>query len=319
MRALRSIATAVAFAVIVVGALGYIAALGVRTGPPAARTELSMVVTNLNGLVTGSRVLLRGVPVGAVTAVHPTVEGVTVDFYVDAAHPIPADTVVRLDNLSALGEAVIGLFPRTADGPVLADGQRLNAEMVRRPMSIADLAIALGLLLQQADPERLSRIVTEADIALADPDAVLPNLSRAATLLHGEVSTLDGRGAELVDNIQILLRNAGFVGPALAEIGPQLGGIGANMQQVLGNAMNLVLAGSPENLERFTAYLNRIQAFFDTRAPDIKVLAETLLPNARAMSDALTHFDTARLLDNLLVGMPADGTITLHVTADPPG
>lgn len=103
MRALRSIATAVAFAVIVVGALGYIAALGVRTGPPAARTELSMVVTNLNGLVTGSRVLLRGVPVGAVTAVHPTVEGVTVDFYVDAAHPIPADTVVRLDNLSALG------------------------------------------------------------------------------------------------------------------------------------------------------------------------------------------------------------------------
>lgn len=319
MRALRSIATAVAFAVIVVGALGYIAALGVRTGPPAARTELSMVVTNLNGLVTGSRVLLRGVPVGEVTAVHPTVEGVTVDFYVDAAHPIPADTVVRMDNLSALGEAVIGLFPRTADGPVLADGQRLTTEMVPRPVSIADLAIALGRLLQQSDPEKLSRIVTEAGIALVDPDSVLPNLSRAATLLHGEVSALDGRGAELVDNIQILLRNAGFVAPALAGIGPQLGGIGANMQQVLGNAMNLVLAGSPENLERFTAYLNRIQAFFDTRAPDIKVLAETLLPNARAMSDALTHFDTARLLDNLLVGMPADGTITLHVTADPPG
>ncbi len=319
MRALRSIATVVVFAVIVAGAVGYIAALGVRTGPPAARTQLSMVVTNLNGLVTGSRVLLRGVPVGAVTAVHPTVEGVTVDFYVDAAHPIPADTVVRLDNLSALGEAVIGLFPRTADPPMLADGQRLDTEMVRRPVSIADLAIALGRLLQQADPEKLSSIVTEADTGLADPDAVLPNLSRAATLLRGEVAGLNGRGGELVDNLQILLRNAGFVGPALAGLGPQLSGIGANMQQVLGNAMNLVLAGSPENLERFTAYLGRIQAFFDTRAPDIKVLAETLLPNARAMSDALTHFDTARLLDNLLVGMPADGTITLHVTADPPG
>ncbi|HLR98355.1 MCE family protein [Mycolicibacillus parakoreensis] len=319
MRALRSVATVVAFAVIVAAAVGYIAGLGVRTGPPAARTELSMVVDNLNGLVTGSRVLLRGVPVGAVTAVHPTTGGVTIDFYVEAAHPIPVDTVVRLDNLSALGEAFIGLFPRTAGGPVLTDGQLLDTEMVHRPLSIADLAIALGRLLGQADPDRLSRIVDEADIGLADPDLVLPNLARAATLLRGEVAGLNGRGGELVDNIQTLLRNAGFVGPVLAGLGPQLGGIGVNMQQVLGNAMNLVLAGSPENLQRFSAYLNRIQTFFDTRAPDIKVLAETLLPNARATSDALTHFDTARVLDNLLVGMPADGTITLHVTAEPPG
>ncbi|HTM84876.1 MAG TPA: MlaD family protein, partial [Mycobacterium sp.] len=292
---------------------------GVRTAPPDQRTRLALIVANINGLVTGSNVLLRGVPVGKVTGIHPDVAGTTIDFYVDRAYPIPVDTEVRLDNLSALGEAYIGLFPRTAVGPMLADGQRIATELVHQPLSIADLAVAVGRLFNQADPALLARIVAEADVGLPDPEAVLPNLARTGALLRGEVGAMDGRGREVLHNLQTLLRDAGFVGPALTSLAPQLGQVGVNMQGVFGNAMNLVLAGSPENLERFQAYLARLQNFFDTRAPDIKVLAETLLPNARAMSDALTHFDTARVLENMLVGMPADGTITLRVTVPPPG
>lgn len=319
MRWVRTTVSVAAFVAIVVAAVGYIGELGVRTGPPESRTQLSMVVTNINGLAVGSSVLLRGVPVGRVTAIRTDVDGATVEFYVDAAHQIPVDSAVRLDNLSALGEAYIGFLPRSAAGPMLRDGERLATEAVHPPLSIADLAIALGRLLGQSDPDRVARIVAEADAGLPDPDVVLPDLARAGALLRGEVASLRGRDVELLTNLQILLRNAEFAGPVLAGLGPRLGAVGINMQGVFGNAMNLVLAGSPENLQRFEDYLHRIQNFFDTRAPDIKVLAETLLPNARAMSDALTHFDTARVLDNMLAGVPADGTITLRVSNPPPG
>ncbi|BBZ02607.1 hypothetical protein MCHIJ_20440 [Mycolicibacterium chitae] len=315
---LRNLLTLTALAAIVVFALGYLGALGVRLSPPEQRTTLAMDIDNINGLVVGSNVLLRGIPVGKVTAIEPTVEAATIRFYIDGAHQVPVDSGVRVDNLSALGETYIGLFPRSGAGPMLADGDRIAAEAISTPPTISDLAVSMGHLLQQSDPEQLQRIVAEADTALGDPETVLPNLARAATLLRNEARSMDGRGQELLINAQTLLRNAGFVGPALANLAPSLDQLGPNVQGIFAGAMNLVLAGSPEALERFQAYLTRIQSFLDTRSPDIKVLAETLLPNVRSIGSALTNFDTGRLLDNMLRGVPEDGAIDLHVTLLPP-
>ncbi|CAJ1579456.1 MlaD family protein [[Mycobacterium] wendilense] len=315
---LRNVVSLAALAAIVVIALGYVAALGVRLGPPEQRANLSMAIDNINGLVVGSNVLLRGVPVGKVTGIEPRVEATTVHFYVGEEYPIPVDSVVRVDNLSALGETYIGFFPRGRTGPMLADSDRITTEAITTPPTISDLAMSMGHLLQQSDPEQLERIVVEADTALGDPQVVLPNLARAATLLRTEATSMDGRGRELLINLQTLLRNAGFVGPALANLAPSINQLGPNVQGIFGGAMNLVLAGSPEALERFQAYLARIQYFLDTRSPDIKVLAETLLPNVRAIGSALTNFDTGRLLDNMLRGVPEDGAIDLRVTLLPP-
>ncbi|MBU9762567.1 MCE family protein [Mycobacterium sp. TNTM28] len=316
---IRNLVSFAALAAIIVVAIGYIAGLGVRLSPPDHRTNLSMAVESTNGLVVGSNVLLRGVPVGKVTAIRPTVDAAAVDFYIDGAHQVPVDSVVRLDNLSALGEAYIGLFPRTSAGPMLTDGQRIATESVQQPPSIADLAVSVGRLLEQADPEQLKRIVAEADTALPDPDAVLPNISRAGALLRNETTSMNGRGQQLLDNIQTLLAEAGYVGPALAGLAPRLHELGPNMQAIFAGAMGIVLAGSPESLQRFKDYLDRIQNFLDTRSPDVKVLAETLLPNIRSIGSALTNFDTGQLLGNMLRGVPADGAINLRVTIPPPG
>jgi virulence factor Mce-like protein len=315
----RNLLTVTALTAIVVLAIGYIGTLGVRIHPPDHRTNLSMAVTNINGLVVGSNVLLRGVPVGEVTAIDAAVDAATVDFYIEGAHQVPVDSTVRLDNLSALGETYIGLFPRTSGGPLLTDGQHLAVEAITQPPTISDLAVSMGRLLEQADPTQLTRIVTEADTALGDPDVLLPNLAHTATLMRSEVMSMDGRGRELLVNVQTLLRNAEFVGPTLAHLAPHLNQLGPNVQGIFAGAMNLVLAGSPEALERLQAYLARIQNFLDTRAPDIKVLAETLLPNIRSIGSALTNFDTGRLLGNMLRGIPEDGAIELRVSVLPPG
>lgn len=316
---LRNLLSATALVAIVVLALSYLAALGVRISPPEQRTNLSMAVDNINGLVVGSNVLLRGVRVGKVTSIEPAVEAALVHFYIAGEHRLPVDSVVRVDNLSALGETYIGFFPGPAAEPVFEEGQRIATEAVTTPPTISDLAVSVGHLLQQSDPAQLKSLVAEADTALVDPDTVLPNLARAGRLLHSEAQSMNGRGQDMLNNLQTLLRNAEFVGPALANLAPSLQQIGPNLQAIFAGAMNIVLAGSPEALERFQEYLARIQNFLDTRSPDIKVLAETLLPNIRSIGSALTNFDTGRLLDNMLRGVPEDGAIDLHVTVLPPG
>lgn len=316
---IRNLISCAALCAIVVFAVGHVGGLGVRISPPRDRTTLTMEVSDINGLVVGSNVLLRGVAIGKVTAIRANPEAASIDFYVEGTHQIPVNSIVRLDNLSALGEAYIGFFPQTGDGPMLRSGARIASKAIQKPPSFADLAISMGRFLEQADPAQLSAIVAEADAALGDPDAILPNIGRAAMLLRAEIATMGGCGQELLTNIQALLHNAGVVAPALASLAPHLKMLGPNMQGIFAGAMGIVAADSPEALRRFKAYLERIQNFLDTRSPDIKVMAETLLPNIRNVGSALANIDTGRVLANMLAAVPEDGAITLNVSVRPPG
>jgi phospholipid/cholesterol/gamma-HCH transport system substrate-binding protein len=314
----RALLSFLVFGAICVVAIGYIASLGIRLKPPADRVSLSMTVPDINGLVVDSRVLLRGVPVGKVTRIQATVENATVDFYVSGCYKVPADTIVRVDNLSALGETYIGLFPRTSDGPLLRDGQRISTEVVEQPPSISELATSVVRVLNQLEPDKLKRIVGEADSALPDPQRVLPNLRRASVILRNTAADMNGRGEVLLDNMQTLLQNADWLGPTLADLTPHVRTIGPELHSVFDGAMDLVRANNPRNLELLQTFLNRIQKFLDDRAPDLKVITEALLPKMQGISGSLLNFDTGRMLSSMLAAVPEDGAITLRVTMPPP-
>lgn len=310
---LRALLSFAMFGAIIAIAIGVIASFGVRTGLPANRTNLSMAVPDIKGLVVGSNVLLRGVPVGKVTNIKTAVSNATVEFYVDGNHPIPVDTDVRLDNLSALGEAYIGLVPRTSAGPMLKDGQGIATDSVKIPPSISELATSVVRVLNQMDPEQLKRILSESDAALPAPEQVLPNLARASMLIRNQATDMHGRGREVLDNFQTLLRNAGWVGPVLADLATPTRAAGFNISGVEQGMMHFIEWNNPRDIELFGDYLKRIQAFLDTRGPDIKVLTETLLPHFRGIGGALMNFDSGQILANILKSIPAEGAITLHV------
>jgi virulence factor Mce-like protein len=314
MRTVKNVLSFAAFAVIVVVTVSYIASFGVHAAAPDDRIDISMDVPDVKGLVAGSRVLLRGVPVGRVTAVETSVGTATVHFYVDGNHRIPVDTDVRLDNLSALGEAYVGLMPRTDSGPVLEDGQHIAAEQVVVPPSISELSTSVVRVLNQLDPGSLERTVNEADQALPDPDRVLPNLVRASQLLRSMTVSMDGRGQEVLANFQTLLQNADWVGPTLADIAPQARAAGDGIADTFRGMMTTIAWNNPENMDLFGKFLARIQAFLDSRGPDVKVLAQALTPQFTGIGGALMNFDTGRLLANALSGIPEEGAITLRVT-----
>lgn len=301
------------FAVMIAFALGYIGALGVRVGLPAQRTDISMVVADVNGLVVGSKVLLRGVPVGAVSRIESTVAGATIDFYVGDEFRVPIDSDVRLENLSALGESYISLMPRAWGGPILTSGQRIAAESITQPPSISELATSVVRVLSQLDPGALERIVDETDQALPDANSVLPNITRTSRLLRNTAADMHGRGRELIDNFQALLGNAGWLGPVLAELTLQIDNYSPHLRTLFSTVPPLIAVGAPEPLAKFNALLARVQKFLDDNGGDFQVLGDRLLPHIKGIAGALLNFDTGQMLTNVLASMPEDGAVTLHV------
>ncbi|OMC34273.1 mammalian cell entry protein, partial [Mycolicibacterium fortuitum] len=313
MRSAKIVLSFAAFAVIITVAVTYIASFGLSSGPPDHRINLSMTVPDVKGLVVGSSVLLRGVPVGEVTAVSASVQDATIEFYLDGHERIPVDSDVRLDNLSALGETYLGFVPRTDQGPVLTDGQRIAAEQIIVPPSISQLATSVVRVLNQMEPEQLKRIVNEADIGLPDPGQVLPNLARASLLSRNMMAGMDGQGQAVLRDFQTLLENAGWVGPKLADSAQPLHEAGKNVSVMFTGMMNTTVWDNPNNMKLFGRFLDRIQRLLDERGPDIKVISEALMPQFEGIGGALMNIDSAQMLSNALAGIPENGAITLRV------
>jgi phospholipid/cholesterol/gamma-HCH transport system substrate-binding protein len=310
---LRDVVSFLAFAAIIVFVLGYLGSLGLRISPPSDRTNLSMDVTDVNGLVVDSNVLLRGAPVGKVTGTRTSLQASTIDFYVDGQYRIPADTEVRLENLSALGESYIEFVPRTDGGQTLKNGQRISTESVVSPPSVSELTTSVVRVLNQLEPGAIRRIINESDAALPDPKAVLPNLSRASTLLNSMVNGMNGQGHQLLSNFQTLLRNAEWVNPVLTSLTPQTQTIGINFQDLFKHFPVLYARDEPDSIMNLNNLVVRIQALLDDRGGDLKVLGEAFQPKLNAIAGALMNFDTGQILDHFLDQVPADGTITLRV------
>lgn len=310
---LRDVISYLTFGVIIAVVMAYFASLGLRISPPSHRINLSMDVPDVNGLVVDSNVLLRGAPVGKVMGTSTSAESATVNFYIDGHHQVPADTEVRLENLSALGESYIELLPRSEGGPVLQDNQHISTESVVQPPSISELATSVVRVLHQLDPDALSRIIGESDAALPDPNVTLPNLSRTSVLLNNAVNNMNGQGRQLLSNFQTLLRNAEWVNPNLTRLTPRLQHFGIAWQDFFKHLPILFSRDNPEAISNMNNLVARVQTLLDERGDDLKVLGEAFQPKLNAIAASLMNFDTGQILDNFLNQVPAEGAITLRV------
>jgi len=311
---IRDALSFIAFGVMIIFAVANIAMLGIRVGSPSHRTDISMKLADVNGLVVGSNVLLRGVPIGKVTSIQSSVSAATVNFYISDQFQIPVDSNIRLENLSALGESYIDLAPRTQDGPMLHNGQTIAAESITQPPSISELAANVVRVLNQLDPEALKRINTEADTALPPPNSVLPNLSHASTLLRNTAADMRGRGRILLDNFQTLLSNAGWLGPVLSELTPMINTLSPDIRELFSTFPSGVDLGAPEVDYKFDAFVARTQKLLDNNGGDLKLIGGAFEPHVKGIAGALLNFDTGQILTNLINDVPQDGAITLHVS-----
>jgi len=301
---------------IAIASVLYMTTLGLQVKVLEDLRSVTMTVPDTNGLVVGSRVLLRGVPIGNVTAIQPSADGVQVEWDYKRDYQIPVDSQFRLDNLSALGEPYVSVLPPSDFGPYLGDDAHIPADHVTVPTTVKELSARLTRLLEQVQPDQLQRIFRELDTALPEGTQVLQDLSRAGALLASVLIDNTNDMTDLLNNAQSLLMDSAWVGPGLSGTGVDIARFGTGLNGFLNAAADTsVNAPLPDGIALGTGpFLADLQRFLDKAAPDIKILAVDLLPAVRSGAASIRTIDIGHLLDNALASTASGDAVTIRLS-----
>lgn len=281
----------------------------VRADPFADFTHASLHLENSAGLAVGAPILLTGIEIGEVTAVTAAPDrGVDVDFRIGAEHRVPTSSVVTVEHLSALGEAYVQFAPRGADGPYLADGQRLRTENVRTPLSIPEAARLVTKTVDQLDPAVVGSLVDTLATAMAGTENVVPELARGGDLLAASIMSRSPRIAELLRNFQYVVGDIGWAGPATSAAAPQFVRLSRAITD-LTEAIGRATIDDPQRYLRddgLVPFLERLNTVLGEIGPELRSMLPALRPLADAAVTAGPRIDLSTLVTQALESTDAD-------------
>lgn len=309
----KTLVSVIGMLLIGVLSLLYMARMGLPLGFGADTRAATLRVADSNGLVVGSKVMLRGVPIGTVSTITPSAQDVTVRLEYDPGRPIPDDSAFRVESLSALGEAFVEVLPASADGPYLADGAVVDDQRIVEPIPFPEFSQRLTEMLEQVDPAAVRSIFEVLDVGLPDGDDVAGDLERAGTLL---ASTFQSRAEEvgtILRTVQPLLQRTTGIPADLRNSAPVMKDFGVGFSGVLDGVRFATIKGPLTSIDVGAAPLIReLQKFLDVNADDLEIIGTSLLPGVTAGSARIQSIDIAGLLANAVRAVD-DGALTVRL------
>ncbi|GGL10196.1 MlaD family protein [Nocardia jinanensis] len=312
----RTRISALGMAAIAAGSFLYMDSLGLRTEILEDRRSATMSITDTNGLLVGSKVLLRGVEIGNITDVDTDAQGVRVSWNYESGYEIPVSSRFRVDNLSALGETYLAVLPDTGSEPYLDDGAVIPPDRVKVPTTFKELSERLTQFLEQVEPARIQELFHELDTALPEDVRVLGDLEAAGELLAATITREADNLSTVMDTVQPLLLDSATVPGDLAGTTPELAGFGHGFAELVeGIHFAMVFAPLRDSVKYGAApfIADGLQVFLDLSAADLNVLGVDLLPAARSASAAMQTVDVGRLLDNAMRATESGDAVTVNV------
>ncbi|AZG47679.1 MlaD family protein [Gordonia insulae] len=296
--------------------VAYIMNVGLHVRTPSERSA-SLVVPDTNGIMTGSRVLLRGIEIGHVVGIDQTATGVKLTLNYDQAQQIPVDSRFRVDNLSALGEAYVAVLPETAAGPYLAENATIDTDRVSVPTTFKELSEQLTVLLQQTDSDAVRRIFGTVDEGLPDGVDVLGTLNRAGGLLSGELTQQSDSFITLLSTMQPLLMRSAPIPALMRETSPRMLGFGTGFEELLASVRDATVTGPllAGIRDGGSPLFTELQKFLDENSAHLNVIGVNLLPAAQAGAASLRTVDVGAVLDRALAATTPRGALTVRVPA----
>ncbi|MCL2542263.1 MAG: MCE family protein [Nocardioidaceae bacterium] len=204
--------------------------------------DVAVALPDSGGIFPNAEVTMRGVPVGRVRSLELTPDGVRAHLQLDKGTEVPTDTLVRVDNLSAVGEQYVELIPPSDHGPYLSSGQVLPASAATTPPKVTALLVHLDQLANSIGKQQLRRLVTELgrtfDHSGRDLATVLVRARQLSRTFGSDLPRTtrllrDGRRVlstqrDLDPDLQSLSRSLQQLTRTLAANDPQLAAILAN-------------------------------------------------------------------------------------------
>jgi phospholipid/cholesterol/gamma-HCH transport system substrate-binding protein len=200
-------------------------AVGVLDMSPTKQvTRLTLLLNTSGGLMPTSDVTMRGIKVGRVTGIETTTTGLSVSIDLDRAHPVPANSAISIENLSAAGEQYIDFKPKLIAPPYFSDGVVIPADRVAQMVTGADLLSKANALMSALNLDQVHTIINNAAAAFAGNDDNIDSLATTAGLtakvIHDDKQLL----ATLFANISTFTTNLGDIhaGEVISDTGKLL-------------------------------------------------------------------------------------------------
>jgi phospholipid/cholesterol/gamma-HCH transport system substrate-binding protein len=192
--------------------------------PTRQVTRLTLMLNTSGGLMPTSEVTMRGIKVGRVTGIQATTTGLAVSMELDRAHPVPADSAVSVENLSAAGEQYVEFKPKLIAPPYFSDGSVITADRVAPMVTGSDLLTKANALMSALNLDQVHTIINNAAAAFAGNDDTVDSLATTAALtakvIHDDKQLL----TILFNNVSTFTTNLGDInaGEVISETGKLL-------------------------------------------------------------------------------------------------
>ena len=229
------------------------------TNPFTKTTLLHLKTKNVDGLKRNSVVLMAGVPVGSVSAIHLDTDTgwVTLDAKIKAQYQIRADAKFFIETAGFLGDKYIGVIPGENKLPHLQNGATVvcqeSFDLVRAARSATDLMDELKIVASQ-----ITNIVNRIDRKLLD-EQTLTNLAAGLSNLR-EISA--EASATIAGVNQLILTNTPPINAAIENVvtfSEQLKNAGGDLQNLI-NTNSVVIDESLANIKKTTESLHNLVA-----------------------------------------------------------
>ncbi|OBA76175.1 mammalian cell entry protein [Mycobacterium sp. 1554424.7] len=192
--------------------------------PTKQVTRLTLMLNTSGGLMPTSEVTMRGIKIGRVTGIQTTATGLAVSIDLDRAHPVPADSAISVENLSAAGEQYIDFKPKLIAPPYFADGAVIPAERVAPMVTGADLLTKANALVSALNLDQVRTIISNISAALGRNDDTVDSLATTAGLTAKVIRDDKQLLATLFNNVSTITTDLGDVdaGEVISETGKLL-------------------------------------------------------------------------------------------------
>ena len=229
------------------------------TNPLTKIYTIHLTTKNVDGLVKNAVVMMAGVPVGKISAIHLNTDDyiVTLDAKIKAEYQILADAKFFIETAGFLGDKYIGVIPGDNKLPPLKNGATVacqeSFDLIRAARSATDLMDELKTVASQ-----ITNIVNRIDSKLLD-EQTLTNLAAGLSNLR-EISAEASATIAAVN--QLILTNTPPINAAIENVvtfSGQLKDAGTDLRSLI-STNRVVIDESFANIKETTESLRNLVA-----------------------------------------------------------
>ena len=236
---------------------------------------------------------------------------------IDDAYAVPADSAVRIESLSSLGEPYVLFQPRSDTATYLQTGQTIDTSDIVMPVSIPEVASRAVDLINQLDPRVISALVGTASTALAGTQAQIPRLEHATKMLAATILSTSPSVRQLLIDLQVMLGDSTWVEPSLAGAGLEFADFGTRADTAIETLAKVVEKGNPpadyNTGDGIVPFLHNLTRLMHTVGPGFSELAPVIQPLVATVTSSIGQLDISALVSQALASVGDDGAVRLRI------